>query len=248
VSVNFVEAHLVDLVLRWAEEVGVGWDRLPRPSKLRRAFRGKEPAYRPPSDAQLVAAWERRHGFRLPRGLRGWLLLSDGFYRGGPLVHPLSAIGPMVPFARVPEMVVQPESWFELGNPGAETVCIDLAYRWPGGCCPIFTSGDDQRQAPPRLIAPSFESWFVRLLHEGGREFWFDPDFVPLGDPWAEHRHRAPVPPLPDHLRGLASRALALMRPGADDRSIAASLGISRGEVEALFRHLQHAPNGAAAP
>ena len=30
------------------------------------------------------------------------------------------------------------------------------------------------------------------------------------------------------------------MRPGADDRSIAASLGISRGDVEAIFRHLQH--------
>jgi hypothetical protein len=32
------------------------------------------------------------------------------------------------------------------------------------------------------------------------------------------------------------------MRPGADDRSIATSLGISRGDVEAIFRHLQHGP------
>ena len=22
-------------------------------------------------------------------------------------------------------------SWFELGNPNVETICIDLAYRWP---------------------------------------------------------------------------------------------------------------------
>ena len=205
-SADVTAVHLVDRVHRWAREVGVAPERLPRPARLRRAFGGDAPACRPPADPQLVAAWERRHGFRLPRALRAWLLLSDGLYRGGPLIHPLSAIGPMIPFADVPGMVVQPESWFELGNPGAETVCIDLGYRWPGGCCPIFTSGDDQRRSPPRLIAPGFEAWFVRLLHAGGREFWFDPGFAPLGDPWREHRQRAPVPPLPDHLRPLAPR------------------------------------------
>jgi hypothetical protein len=31
------------------------------------------------------------------------------------------------------------------------------------------------------------------------------------------------------------------MRPDADERAIASSLGISRGDVEAIFRHLQHA-------
>jgi hypothetical protein len=160
------------------------------------------------------------------------------------LIHPLTAIGPMVPFARVPDLVVQPESWLELGNPEAETVCIDLAYQWPGGDCPIFTSGDDQRQSPPRVIAPSFEAWFVRLLHEGGRLYWFDPGFVPLGDPWGEHRRRAPVPPLPDRLRRLAARVLPLMRPGADDRTIAATLGIDRGDVEVLLRYLQHISEG----
>jgi hypothetical protein len=167
-------------------------------------------------------------------------LVSDGFYGGGPLVHPLTAIGPMIPFARIPGLVVQPESWFELGNPRSETICVDLAYRWPGGDCPIFTSGDDDRVSPPRIIAPSFESWFLRLLHDGGRESWLDPNFASLGDPWLEHRRRVPAPPLADHLRPLAPRVLPLMRPGADDRSIAASLGISRGEVEAIFRHLQH--------
>jgi len=34
----------------------------------------------------------------------------------------------------------------------------------------------------------------------------------------------------------------ALMCPGADDRAIATDLGISRGDLEAIFRHLQHAP------
>jgi hypothetical protein len=32
-----------------------------------------------------------------------------------------------------------------------------------------------------------------------------------------------------------------LLVPGVDDRSIASVLGISRGDVELLFRHIQHA-------
>ena len=75
----------------------------------------------------------------------------------------------MVPFARVPDLLIQPESWFELGNPGPETVCIDLGYRWPGGGLPVFTSGDDLRASPPRLIATGFAEWFLRLLEGGGR-------------------------------------------------------------------------------
>ena len=50
----------------------------------------------------------------------------------------------------MPDLVVQPESWFELGNPNVETICIDLAYRWPGGGYPIFTSGDDAVAEPAR--------------------------------------------------------------------------------------------------
>ncbi len=189
-----------------------------------------------------IRAWERRYGYTLATGLRAWLAISDGLYTpDGPLIHPLTAIGPMIPFARVPDLVVQPESWFELGNPGHETVCIDLGYQWPGGDYPIFVSGDDERGTSPRLIAPSFEAWFLRVLIEGGREYWFDADFVSLGDPWIEHRHRAPKPPLSDRLRPFAPQVLPLMHPGADERSIATMLGVSRGDVEAIFRHLQHA-------
>jgi hypothetical protein len=231
------------LVARWAATVGVGPDRLPPPGALERAF--GPAACREGATVSAIDAWQRRHGFRLPDGLRWWLRLSDGLYRGGnPLIHPLDSIGPMVPFARVPDLVVQPESWFELGNPGEETVCIDLAYRWPGGDCPLFSSGDDLRRTRPRMIATGFDPWFLRLLNEGGRPFWLDPDFEPLGDPWAEHRHRAPAPPLPERLRPLAPRVLSLMRPGADDRRIASDLGISRGDVEVLFRHLQHGAPG----
>jgi len=231
---------LGDRLADWAVAAGLDPALLPPPAALA-PLAACEPC-RPPADPKHVEAWERRHGFRLPRELRAWLLTSDGFYRDGPLIHPLSAIGPMIPFARVPDLVVQPESWFELGNPGAETVCIDLAYDWPGGSCPIFTSGDDLRESPPRIIAPGFADWFLRLLHAGCREFWLEGGDFSLGDPWCEHRRRTPVPPLSDRLRPLAPRVLPLMHPGADDRAIATELGISRCDLEAIFRHLQHAP------
>jgi hypothetical protein len=232
-----------EVAARWAAEVGGGTDWLPPAGSLSRSL--GPGAVRKPATARAIRGWERRHGFRLPAGLRAWLRLSDGLYRGAdPLIHPLDAIGPMIPFASMPGLVVQPESWFELGNPREETVCIDLAYRWPGGDCPLFTSGDDERRTRPRMIATGFDAWLRRLLEEGGRPFWLDPDFVPLGDPWAEHRHRAPAPPLPERLRPLAPRILPLMCPGADDRRIASDLGISRGDVETLFRHLQHGAPG----
>jgi hypothetical protein len=241
-------SQLNDRLGRWVASTGVEPARAPTESDLSARFQGVPDPCRPGADPRAIEGWERRHGFALPRGLRAWLLLSDGFYVGGPLIHPLSAIGPMVPFARMPGLLVQPESWFELGNPDRETVCIDLAYRWPGagGGAPIFTSGDDQTRSRPRLIADGFESWFLELLRRGGREYWFAPGFADLGDPWQAHREHTPAPPLPDRLRPLAARVLPLMGPGADERSIASSLGISTGDVEALFRHLQHGRNGRA--
>lgn len=232
------------LVQRWADASAIppealtqqpGWD-------VPFLLDPDAPPHRPGASLSQIQDWERRYGFELPSPLRLWLTLSDGLYNPhAPLIHPLTAIGPMIPFARVPDLVVQPESWFELGNPGRETVCIDLAYHWPDGGHPIFVSGDDERGSPPRVIAPSFASWLTTLLREGGREFWFDPDFQPMGDPWAAHRHHAPKPPLPDRLKPLAPKVLPLMHPGADDRTIATMLGVTRGDVEVIFRHLQHA-------
>lgn len=234
--------ELNDLVGRWVASAGIDPALTPTAAELDAGFGRFANPCRPGARRAEIEAWEKRHGFHLPRSLTAWLQLSDGFYAEGPLIHPLSAIGPMVPFARVPGLVVQPESWFELGNPNIETVCIDLAYRWPGAGNPIFTSGDDQSLSHPRIIASSFESWFLELLGNGGREYWFDPGFTDLGDPWQEHLRHTPVPPLPDRLRPLAPQVRQLMTPGADDRSIASNLGITRGDVETLFRHLQHAP------
>ena len=166
---------MADLVRCWMARLGIDPARAPDPDRAGVGL-PRGPGALPPGrlDGREIAAWEDRHGYRFPAGLRAWLLLSNGLYRSGPLIHPISAIGPMIPFARMPEMLVQPESWFELGNPNLQTVCIDLAYRLPGGGHPIFTSGDDARGSPPRIIARGFEEWFLELLRQGGREYWFD--------------------------------------------------------------------------
>lgn len=237
-------SQLNDRVGRWVAEMGIAPSLAPTAADLAARFGDRPDPCRPGANPRDVEDWERRHGYRLPEGLRSWLILSNGFYARGPLIHPLTAIGPMVPFARMPELVVQPESWFELGNPNVETVCIDLGYRWPGGGHPVFTSGDDQTRSRPRVIARGFESWFLEVLRQGGEEYWFAPGFADLGDPWEAHRKHAPTPPLPDSLRRLAPHVLPLMKPGADDRSIADALGISMSDVEAIFRHFQHGPDG----
>ena len=240
---------LSDRLSRWVKAAGIDARGLPSAAETSSAFESFPDACRPGIARREITSWERRHGYRLPPGLRAWLAISNGFYSmDGPLIHPLSAIGPMVPFASQPDVVVQPESWFELGNPNVQTICIDLAYPWPipGGGPPIFTSGDDQTRSRPRLIATSFESWFLEVVRRGGREYWFEPGFQNLGDPWEAHKRYAPAPPLPDRLRALAPFVLPLMHPGADDRFIATSLGISRNDLEALFRHLQHGHHGFA--
>jgi len=230
---------LEEVLRRWMAWVGIDARLAPGPAALAAGFHGVD-ACRPQADPRTIDAWEDRHGYRLPAGLRAWLALSNGLYRTGPLIHPITAIGPMVPFARVPGMIVQPESWFELGNPNLQTVCIDLAYRMPGAGHPIFTSGDDARASAPRIIARSFEAWLLELLAQGGREYWFDPDFPDFGDPWASHRRHASGPLLCDRLRPFAARVGPLLHNGDDDRAIAARLGLSGPDVELIFRHLQH--------
>jgi hypothetical protein len=237
-------SRLDDLVGRWAQQAGIEPARVPAPAALAALAENRRLSLRPGADPSEIAGWETRHGFKLPPGLKAWLVLSNGLYVNGPLIHPISAIGPMVPFARVPELMIQPESWFELGNPNVETVCLDLAYRWPGAGAPIFTSGDDLTRSRPRVIAPSFEDWFLELLRNSGREYWFEPEFRDLGDPWEAHRRFAPPPTLSDPLRRVADRVALLLHKGADDRAIASTLGLSRGDVETIFRHLQHGRNG----
>jgi hypothetical protein len=238
---------LGELVNCWIAWGGIDARLAPEATALASAFRGGVESCRPGADPRTIAAWEDRHGYRLPQGLKAWLRLSNGLFGSGPFIHPIAAIGPMIPFARVPDMIVQPESWFELGNPNLQTICIDLAYRLPGGGYPIFTSGDDLCESRPRLIARSFEEWFLELLRQGGREYWFDREFADLGDPWESHRHHVVHPTLSPRLQSFAERVARLVQSGADERKIGSTLGLSRGEVESIFRYLQHAsPNNSA--
>ncbi|MGC8638482.1 MAG: SMI1/KNR4 family protein [Isosphaeraceae bacterium] len=232
-------SQLGELVHCWMAWGGIDLGLAPSPEAVAAGFDNADPC-RPGADPRMIAAWEHRHGYRLPWGLRAWLMLSNGLYREGPLIHPITAIGPMVIFSRIHDLMVQPESWFELGNPSNETVCIDLAYRWPGGGCPVFTSGDPETGTAPRIIARNFEEWFLDLLRVGGREFWLDADFVDLGDPWQAHRRYTPQPELPDRLRPLTDQVRPLMRARVEEREIARMLGLPHGDVELLFRHLQH--------
>jgi len=238
-------ANLVDL---WCEAVKVASPLRPTREQIGRCFAGISEACRPGVNSSRLQSWERRFGYPLPESLKVWLRLSDGFYGAdGPLIHPLSSLGPMVPFAEIPGLTMQPESWFELGNPNRETVCIDLGYRWPGGDYPLFISGDDEQATRPRLIAPGFTSWFLKVLYRGGAEYWLEPDFAPMGDPWDEHRRQVTLPPLPASLQPYSHQVRELLGRGDDDGSIARKLGISRTEIESIVRHIQHDTSGFAA-
>ncbi|WP_435010328.1 SMI1/KNR4 family protein [Tundrisphaera lichenicola] len=234
-------SQFADKVGQWCDLSGIDAELRPSPADLVRGFGDGSRSCRPGVEPARLSSWEGRFGFGLPESLKAWLRLSNGFYGAyGPLIHPISAIGPMVPFARMQGLIVQPESWFELGNPNVETVCLDLAYRWPGGDSPLFTSGDDERSSPPRIIATGFAVWFLRVLRNAGAEYWFDPGFESMGDPWVEHRRRVPTPALSDRLHGLLPRIRPMVLRGFDEREIASGVGLSRGDVEAILRHLQH--------
>jgi hypothetical protein len=233
-------APLGELVRCWVAWGGIDLRFAGDLAWLDTGFAARSESCRPGADPQTITDWEKRHGYRLPAGLRAWLMLSNGLFGTGPIIHPISAIGPMIPFARVPDLIVQPESWFELGNPNLQTVCIDLAYRLPDGGSPIFTSGDDAAHSPPRIIARGFEEWFLELLRQGGREYWFDPNFEHFGDPWQSHRLYVANPPLSRKLRTYKDRVARLLRSGADERQIATGLGLTRPDVELICRHLQH--------
>ncbi len=233
---------IVDAIHRWAQVCELPVERFPSARQLFESFGTAGEALRPPVAPQELRAWERRHDVVLPTTLRAWLLISNGFYHGLPLIHPVEAIGPMVLFGELPGFWVQPESWFEIGNPNIETVGVDLAYRWPAwqGDSPIITSGDRNTLTAPRVIARGFASWFVQLLEHGGREFWREPGFQALGDAWVEHRLHVPRPSLPEHLLGAAVVVEQMMADHADERKAAKSLDLDIFEVEQILRYLQH--------
>ena len=102
---------------------------------------------------------------------------------------------------------------------------------------PRATKGE---RARPRLIAHDFDAWFLALLGSGGREYWFDPGFVDLGDPWEAHRANVPAPVARGSAPAVRAGVLPMVLDGVDDRAIAARFGLCRFDVEAIIRHLQH--------
>ena len=194
-----------------------------------------------------IAAWEERHGYRLPAGPAGLAAALQRPLSLGAADPPDLGDRPDDPVRPRARMIVQPESWFELGNPNLQTVCIDLAYRLPGGGHPIFTSGDDASGSPPRIIARELRGVVPRAAAAGrAANTGSTPDFEDFGEPWPSHRRHAPGPRLSDGLRRVADRVPPLIRAGADEREIAVRLGLSRPDVELILRHLQHV--GAISP
>jgi hypothetical protein len=182
---------LFERVQCWLAVGGIRGRHVPRPSVLKQGIPGTSVPCRPGAGAREIVDWELSHGYRLPDALRVWLMISNGLDGAKPFIHPTAAIRPMGPVVRSPGALAQPESWFEMGNPGQQAIGIDLAYQLPGGGCPIFTSGDQATSSPPRIIARNFEEWFLNLLRHRGREYWLDPEFEDFGDPWQAHRRHA---------------------------------------------------------
>ncbi len=242
---------IAETVRRWAQICAIPREYVPSAQRLLDGFGTGESSLRPPLEPAELRSWELRYDVVLPPSLRAWLLISNGFYRDMPLVHPLSAIGPIVLFGYLPGMFIQPETWYELGNPNVETIGVDLAYHWPDprGDCPIFTSGDQSLRKAPRVIAHSFTAWFLRLLEQGGREFWMEPGFQPLGDAWSEHRKNVPQPSLPTHLKVVTEKVERLIEGETDERTMIRTLDLQPSELEQILRHLQHRPSrGLPAP
>ena len=217
---------LEELVRCWI--AGEGSIRAWRPTAaaLEAGFPRAPESCRPGADPRAIDAWEERHGYRLARRAAG---LADALERSVPLaarlIHPISAIGPMIPFARVPDLIVQPESWFELGNPNvADRLHRPGAIVCPGGGFPIFTSGDDAAASPPADHRAQLRGLVSRAAAAGGPRILVRPRFRrpwrPLAvAPAARRRPRR----CPTGSARSPAVSCPLLARGADERVIAAT-------------------------
>ena len=127
----------------------------------------------------------------------------------------------------------QPERRDRLHRPG-----LSLA----GRRLPALHLGRRPARSPPRIIAHELRRLVPpappprRRASTGSTPA--SPAWATPGPSTAEGAHppAARPPPTPD------PRAGPLIHRGLDDRAIAAGLGISRTDAEAILRHLQHAP------
>ncbi len=73
-------SQLSDLVGRWIAWGGIDPACAPTAGGAGRRFGRRTATHAGRAPTRADRAWERRHGFRLPAGLRAWLMLSNGFY------------------------------------------------------------------------------------------------------------------------------------------------------------------------
>ena len=211
----------------------VGWDRRAPRSASRVRWRAGFPrtvqSCRPGADPRSIADWEERHGYQLPHGLQAWLRLSNGLFGGGPL-HPSDhgdrPDDPVRPRAR------DDRAARELVRAGQSRTSRPSASTWPTACraaairssLPATTNRAARRGSSPGASRSGSSS----CCGSEGREYWFDPGFRDFGDPWQSHRRHVAQPPLARPAAVFADRVAGLHAAGADERKIAASLGLCR--------------------
>ena len=185
---------------------GAGGDRRPPGSRPDRAGSGipRRPERLPSRGAIRARSPRGRSGTATASrpGCGPGCMLSNGLYRSGPLIHPISAIGPMIPFARVPEhdrparelvRAGQSQPPDRLHRPG-----LSAARRR----APDLHLGRRLARAVPRGSSRgASRSGSSSCCARAGASTGSTPISKTTGAPWPSHRRHAPGPHLSDSLR-----------------------------------------------
>ena len=196
----------------------------------------------PPVPEAALTNWETTHGFRLPFGLKQWLMIADGLMVDDVRwIHPLRCIGPTVRFSPGPVLLQQPASWYEFGNPFDSPVNMDLVVEQDGidRSTPIFTSVTEADDSF-RVIAGNFTQWFLRVIEAGFRPYWnFDNESESI-DPIALHYASLQPPKLPPKLCLLCVSVGDQLRSGIDERELMKIHELNRSELEMIISAYQY--------
>ena len=204
--------------------------------RVRRSGRALPAGRRAPRDRGLGAPAR----LRLPCGLRAWLMLSNGLYLEGPLDPPDHRRS-----VRWSSSRGSTTCWCsrKAGSSWATRTSRRSASTWRtagrAGAIRSSPRATSSRAPSPRIIARSFEEWFLELLRtEAGST-----GSIPISSIWATPgRPTAATRPSPSFPTGFARSptGAAAHAVASEEREIAAVLGLTHGDVELLFRHLQH--------
>ena len=140
-----------------------------------------------------------------------------------------------------PAWSIQPESWFELGNPNLETDLHRPRLSLAGRRLPALHLGRRRTSKPPEADRPRVHRLVPAAPPPRGAEYWFDPGFSPSATPGSSTAGRSPRPPARSAPTARPQDPRA-GRPGARRALDRLGPGDLRADVEAILRHLQHAP------